>query len=72
MTRERRLRFVGEVLIVKYEHAEPVHAFLDLGSLIARQRLGDVHSGRDAGEERTGYRIGRTDGQRHGRTSLPR
>ena len=58
---ERKLRLVGEVLVVEHQHAVLVHAGGDRRGIGVRQRLGDVDAGDLAGEERAGYRIDRAN-----------
>jgi hypothetical protein len=59
---ERKLRLVGEVLVVEHQHAVLVHAGGDRRRVRVRQRLRDVDAGDLTREERTGDRVGGTDG----------
>ena len=63
---ERHLRRVVEVLIVKHQHAEPVHAGVDRRHLLRGQRPGQVNARNLTGE--TGWGEG-ADGQRHSERS---
>jgi hypothetical protein len=59
---ERKLRLVGEVLVVEHQHAVLVHAGGDRRRISRRQRLRDVDAGDLARKERAGDRIDRTNG----------
>src|SRR3954463_945427 len=48
--RERHLLLVGDVLAVEHQHGVSVHAGLDIGGLLRRQRFSQVYAGDFADE----------------------
>ena len=65
LTRERHLLLVGQLLAGEDQHGILVHAGLDGGHLLRRQRLGDI----DAGDLADDCGMDRADGEGHGRSS---